>query len=263
MVDLIQNGDLVDLSPSVLLSTNDNSDQFRHWPGERGKAATRKSKMGSLTMNRYEGAVAVLKHIGVFFLGGHHGDAKTTSDFLATGSLQWTQGPTLPESMSFFCAVPISPTTFITIHKDKIHEFDAAIAGPTSDEGWRESGRWETLKTCRERSPGCAKLGNKVILAGGYNGGYLRSTEVLDITTRTISAGGDMASARGYFSLATISSEGGQKLFALAGIDSPNNLNTVEEWVEESSTWKAAESLTRARGYFGVLKLQKDFICPS
>ena len=221
------------------------------------------SRMGNLTRQRHEGAVGVLKYIGVFFLGGAGSGAETTSDFLATGSLQWTQGPALPESMGWFCAVPITPTSFITIHKDKIHEFDAAIAGPTSDEGWRESGRWPTLKTSRINSPGCAKLGNKVIIAGGQNGGFLRSTEVLDIASHTITAGGDMASARSHFSLATIRNGGGHTLYAIAGFGSSKEVNTVEEWVEESSTWKEAESLTRARRQFGVLRLPKETICPA
>ena len=109
------------------------------------------SKMGSLSMPRINGAVAELKFIGVFYLGGTSTgdltDTTTTTDFLATGSLQWTQGPTLPFAMSHFCAVPITQSSFITIHRGKVHEFDAAIAGPTSNEGWRESGRWGTLKT--------------------------------------------------------------------------------------------------------------------
>ena len=191
----------------------------------------------------------------------------TTSDFLASGSLQWQRGPALPMAMSHFCAIPITPTSFITIHKDKIHEFDAAIAGPTSDAGWRESTRWPALKTSRERSPGCARLGNKVIIAGGkngHNGRSLRSTEVVDIVTRTISAGGDMTSARAYFNLATISRGEGHKLFAIGGYDSSTKeVNTVEEWVEESSTWKEAESLTRATRKFGVLSLPKESICPA
>merc|ERR1712061_584842 len=48
------------------------------------------SRMGNLIMPRYYGAVVELKQ-GVLFLGGWH-TASKTSDFLATGSLQWQQG---------------------------------------------------------------------------------------------------------------------------------------------------------------------------
>ena len=221
--------------------------------------------MGRLTTPRNNGAVVELNQ-GVLFLGGLYGSAtsKTTSDFLATGSLQWQQGPRLPQAMTSFCAVPVSPTKFLTINGDKIHEFDAAIAGPTSEEGWRDSTLWPTLKTSRTDTPGCAKHGNKVILAGGDSGRrVLQSTLVLDITTRTISTGGDMASPRMWFNLATISRGGGDTTFALAGYSGSELLNSVEEWEEESSTWKAAGNLDTPRDSFGVVTIPKNLICPT
>merc|ERR1711974_5237 len=133
------------------------------------------SRMGNLTTPRAAGAVVELKQ-GVLFLGGYGSAAETTSDFLATGSLQWQQGPRLPQAMSSFCAVPVTESRFITIFGDKIHEFDAAIGGPTSEQGWRDSTLWPTLKTSRYNTPGCAKLGNKVIVAGGTNGWGGQST---------------------------------------------------------------------------------------
>ena len=110
----------------------------------------------------------------------------------------------------------------------------------------------------------CAKIGNKVIFAGGANSGYiLRSTEVLDITTRTTYIGGDMASPRLGLKLATLSSSGQNKLFAVAGYSKNESFSTVEEWVEESSTWREAGSLTKARSHFGVVALPREFICPT
>merc|ERR1712226_1443218 len=218
------------------------------------------SRMGNLTTPRSGGAVVELKQ-GVLFLGGF--GSETTSDFLATGSLQWQQGPRLPQAMTSFCAVPVSPTKFLTINGDKIHEFDAAIAGPTSEEGWRDSTLWPTLETSIY-GHSCIKHGNKVILAGGYGGGGVsQSTEVLDITTRTISTGGDMATPRYAFNLATISRGGGDTTFAIAGLSSEEDLNTVEEWEEETSTWKAGGNLDIARYAFGVVTIPKNIICPT
>ena len=219
--------------------------------------------MGSLTTPRSGGAVVELKQ-GVLFLGGQGSATKRTSDFLATGSLQWQQGPRLPQAMTSFCAVPVSPTKFLTINGDKIHEFDAAIAGPTSEEGWRDSTLWPTLETSRDYGPGCAKIANKVILAGGKGGGrVLQSTLVLDITTRTISTGGDMAAPRRWFNLATISRGGGETTFAIAGYTGSERLNSVEEWEEESSTWRAAGNLDTTRSEFGVVTIPKNIICPT
>ena len=87
---------------------------------------------------------------------------------------------------------------------------------------------------------------------------------MLDITTRRNSVGGDMVSPRIQFSLATLRSEGQERVFALGGRDEDSRpLNSVEEWVEESFTWKEAESLTApSRFYFGLVMLPKQLICP-
>ena len=161
-------------------------------------------------------------------------------------------------------AVTITPTSFLAIYGDQICEFDAAINGPTSVDGWRDAGRWPELKTSREAWPGCAKLGQKVIIAGGWNGGALRSTEVLDLDSRQITAGGDMASPRYWFHLATIRREGEEKVFAVGGNDGSGHnsyLNTVEEWVAENATWRNAGDFLGRRGHFGAVAVPEDLIC--
>ena len=181
---------------------------------------------------------------------------------MAAGQMQWQEGPALPFGMYQGCAVTITPTTFLAIYGKDIHEFDSAIAGPTSIDGWSEEGRWPRLKTSRADWPGCAKHGQKVIIAGGYNGEALRSTEVLDLDTREITARGDMATPRYYFHLATIRTGGLEKVFAVGGRDAPNNEhNSVEEWVEESSTWKAADNLVQERIIFGAVTAPKHLVC--
>ena len=74
---------------------------------------------------------------------------------------------------------------------------------------------------------------------------------MLDLVNRRISSGGDMATSRDFLQVATIISDGQRKMFALAGGSvSSTALNTVEEWVEESSSWKAANNLAEKRQYF-------------
>jgi hypothetical protein len=223
------------------------------------------SRMGSLTMGRYFGAAATLDHIGVFIVGGEETNNERTSEFLAAGQMHWQEGPALPVDMSYPCSVPITPTSFLSIHGTYIREFDAAIAGPTSSEGWQEAGRWPALKTRRTSQPGCAKIGQKVIIAGGYNRvthTALSSTEVLDLISRRITSGGKMATPRRNFHIATIISGGEEKLFALAGFDGSIRLNRVEEWVEESSTWKAADNLVEKRNGFGGVTASRHLVCP-
>ena len=218
--------------------------------------------MGNLTMVRVNGAAVTLNDIGVFIVGGTETDNAMTSEFLAAGSMQWQEGPALPVGMSYLCAVSITPTSFLSIFGTDIREFDTAIAGPTSSEGWRDAGRWPSLKTSRTHNPGCTKIGQKVIIAGGYNGEELGSTEVLDLVDRQISLGGAMSSPRRLFHVATIISGGEEKTFALAGYDGSGYLEEVEEWIQASSTWKAANSLVVTRRNFGAVAVPRRLICP-
>ena len=67
-----------------------------------------------------------------------------------------------------------------------------------------------------------------------------------------------MATQRHWFHLGTIRRGGEEKVVALGGV----SLNTVEEWVEESGTWKKAASLAEGKGYFGAVTVPKVFLCP-
>ena len=127
-------------------------------------------------MERGYAAVARLNHIGVFIVGGISTNNPSTSEFLAAGTMHWQEGPTLPVGMTHPCAVTITQRSFLSIQGTDIREFDAALAGPTSTEGWREAGRWPRLKTSREYNPGCAKIGQKVIIAGKRGGTKLKDT---------------------------------------------------------------------------------------
>ena len=229
-----------------------------------------KSKMGSLTMVRLGGAAITLNHIGVFIVGGGFTNNKRTSNFLAAGTMQWQEGPALPVGMLGPCLVSITPTSFLSISKESgittILEFDAAIAGPTNNDGWRDAERWPRLKINRSK-PGCAKVGQKVIIAGGEvtSVGRQSTTEVLDLVNRRITPGEEMARPRSYFHLATIIDGGEDKLFAIGGMTEPYpiRLNTVEEWVEESSTWKAADNLVEKRNSFSIVAVPKELLCPT
>merc|ERR1711990_1295438 len=103
------------------------------------------------------------------------------------------------------------------------------------------------------------------IIAGGYNvaGGYgrtLSSTEVLDLVNRRITSGGEMATPRYSFHLATITRGGQETMFALAG-NANGGTNTVEEWVEESYTWKAANNLKLKRSDFSAVLAPRHLVC--
>ena len=220
--------------------------------------------MGSLTMARENGAAVTLNHVGVFIIGGE-GTSKTTSEFLAAGRMQWQQGPNIPVNMERPCAVAISASGFLAIYLDNIREFDVLTAGPISSQGWMSASTWPRLKTSRAGFPGCAKLGQKVIVAGGWSKRRVgESTEILDLVNRQVTQGGNLNAPRHWFHLSTIKEGRVQKIFALAGrTNGFEFINTVEEWVEESSTWKAADNLTLSRGLFGTVVLPRELLCPA
>ena len=73
-----------------------------------------------------------------------------------------------------------------------------------------------------------------------------------------------MASPRRWFHLATIRRGGAEKVLAVAGdVRTYNELNSVEEWVEESSTWKAADNIVQKRTYFSAVAAPVGLICPT
>ena len=127
---------------------------------------------------------------------------------------------------------------------------------------------------------GCAVVGNKFIVAGREDTNrnylksagdysthtthnYLKSTEIIDLHTRSIIAGGGMKKPRGFFHLLSIRGT----LYALGGeyydydYDIYHPLADVEEFVEETGTWKPATSLSGARSDYGGVAVNLDLIC--
>ena len=205
-------------------------------------------------------ASVTLSNVGVFIIGGIQCRGScppyaiyNTSEFLPPGTMQWQEGPSLPVQMEHPLAVQITNTSFLVIHRTSIFEFDAAIAGPTSNKGWAEATKWPRLEPRLSRS--CGKVGRKVIIAGCG-----RPTEVLDLDRRQIVLGGRMSAARRVdFHIAILPFPGGkEKAFVLAG----GHLDTAEEWVEESLTWRPADNLLVKRLQFGAVTLPKRLICP-
>ena len=221
------------------------------------------SRMGDLTDTYNLAAAVTIDYIGVFVLGGL--STSQSSDFLAAGTLNWQRGPPLPMEMSRPCAVAITATSFLVIYDKAIHEFDAAIADPTRSEGWQEPRRWPSLKRSRTAGHGCTVIGQSVVIAGGHSGygdeDRSQTTEVLDIQRRAIKSVGNMASKRGSFHLATLAFGGQDRVFAVGGYGG-GLLDTVEEWVRETSSWKPADNLAEIRSNFGALALPRHLICP-
>ena len=92
------------------------------------------------------------------------------------------------------------------------------------------------------------------MIAGGYNG-YLTSTEVFNLESKTIISGGDLQSAR-EVTLVTVGS--GSQLRTLAF-----GMALVEEWMEDMSAWREAGRLQKRRGSgsMGAVAVPEVLVC--
>ena len=107
-----------------------------------------------------------------------------------------------------------------------------------------------------------------MVISGGYsNKPSLVSTELLDQVSRNISSADEIVMPRHHFHVVTISMGGEVKMFGLGGFNciywQGGYTNTVVEWAEESSAWKAAASLASRRGYYSVVAAPRQLICPN
>ena len=178
----------------------------------------------------------------------------------------------VPVNMNSPCAraVPITKVSFLAIHDANILEYQVDKSDPTSLDGWQEASKWPRLLTRRTSWPGCSKVDEKVVIAGGqlWYGTYgtpLRSTEVLDLSTHKIEYAGDLSTPRLGFHIVTITTDGVNRVLALAGSDGSlysSHLDSVEEFDVETMTWKSApEKLSEEIGFFGAVALQRSLVC--
>ena len=222
--------------------------------------------VGSLDQSRWR-ASAVSLPVGVYVLGGNGGTA--SSEFLPAGKTVWTEGPDLPISFRHACAVAISTTRFLIMRRDSltssgsIREYDTdTVMGPTSNDGWQPVDTWPELLNKRYSGMGCAVVGTKLVIAGGSgDGGYQKSTEIVNLETRSIEKGQDMLQKRAWFHLLPIFSSGEPVLWAVSGWSGGGFLSTVEQWNPETRTWTDAGQLIQRRGDFGAVAVDQNMFC--
>ena len=224
--------------------------------------------IGNLTKPRAYPAAVSLENIGTYLIGGMP-SSKGSTDFLAEGSTEWTTGPEIPVDMSQPCVVKISNQSFIVLYKTDILEYEVDIRDPTSSNGWQSSSKWPNLQTSRERQPGCSKIENLVVIAGGYrrsqkSGESLVSTEVLDLLTKRIEYAGDLNTPRVWFHMTTLIRGGQQLILAFGGSAVSSSLNSVEQFNSNNNTWSLAPtSMAEARHAFGAVAVLPTMMsCP-
>ena len=101
-----------------------------------------------------------------------------------------------------------------------------------------------------------------MIIAGGYSSEVERSTEVLNLETRTIEYAQDLNTPREYFHVVTTTTEGVEITFALGGYDFSIYLDSVEELDLETLIWRESPlNLVERRYQFGAVELPKSLVC--
>merc|ERR1711962_1942158 len=128
---------------------------------------------------RHFGSAIVLKH-GGYIVGGWGRTERNSSEFLATGSSVWTQGPDVPTlGVRMSCAVKLSDTEFVILggYDDQTQ----ALHYSETKKMWTE---WPRL-THGVYGHSCVRLGDKILVAGGP---YSKGVRTVIYDTKTGSA---------------------------------------------------------------------------
>ncbi len=107
---------------------------------------------------------------------------------------------------------------------------------------WSAAG---SLTTGRENHTATLLLSGKVLVAGGYNGGDLASTELYDPVTNTWNTAGNLATARSTGHTATLLPSG--KVLVVGGIGNSYFLANAELYDPVRNAWSSAGNLVTAR----------------
>ena len=159
------------------------------------------------------------------------------------------------------CAAAISDSSFLITRKQHVMEFDANLANSsTSSSGWLPADSWPKLLS-PTGDKGCAVIGKLFVVAGGYNLGYRGKTEIIDTETQERSDGGDLMYARAYLKMVTVL-DPEPKLLAFAGWDGENKRDEVEEFLEDTATWRVVGKMQDKRSNFGIVAVPRSLICP-
>ena len=209
-------------------------------------------------------AGSVVIKSGVYILGGR--STHETSIFLRANSRSWETGPRLPSPTGpsnpdmiwhdIPCAAQISSDSFLLQYETNVYEFNARVSGPTNNAGWAPKAKWPQLKKTNGAAAGCGVVNNIFVVASAYG------TEIINLSTRILTQGGDLAKARRYHKILSING----RLYALGGWNWSSELGhhffaDVEEFVEETGTWKPSPALPGRRADGGGVAVDLALVC--
>jgi len=209
----------------------------------------------SLLAQRRADATAVVLSKGVYVLGGV--GVHNATEFLATGSTEWTQGPVIPGTSYFgrgLCTAKLSDTEFV-------------ILGISEPIVYNElTGNWTKWPRKYEANSvyaaSCVGLGDKVLLAGGkldYFSRQLTNRTVLYDTKTGLSR--EVGSLK-YPRLAAAMALYRGKPIILGGWDGSEYRSDGEVWNVDTETWEETDiHLNIARSRFSLVNMAEEIEC--
>ena len=95
---------------------------------------------------------------------------------------------------------------------------------------------------------------NKIMITGGYNYGFLDSTEILDIEHRSVTMASPMNSKRVHHGMGVVTINGKDRFVVFGGHDGGKKLDSIEFYNTQTEKWEMTEfKLSEPKFGFGFL----------
>merc|ERR1712223_27449 len=203
-------------------------------------------------------AASITMPNAVYLFGGRF---ENTYEYMVNDENVWQEGKTtIPGGFREGCVVKLNNNELALVGgrgtESRIMKFNTATKVFTEN--------WGRLKQPR-RDHSCVTLGNSILVVGGFSGGYLASSELINIEDGRQSETdvGDLNSRRSEFGLVCL---GGNttKILAIGGSKGPGiDHDSVEEYDENTGQWKNANmKLSKEREDFAYLAVPSSAVCP-
>ena len=201
-------------------------------------------------------SISICMPNGIYVFGGfgRFGESLLSSEFLATGTTNWQEGPRVPPNADFLRSghgVAISETELVLMGGSR----KAFANGDASKQIWKFNTiteEWHLIGNMKVARFGhrAVFLNGKIIISGGKTydslGGLsdLKSTEIIDPNQVDVDPllVGDLNVPRTRHVTGMISKNGIPTVIAFGGIsDEHHHLDSIEEWDSENRKWKLLE----------------------
>ena len=203
---------------------------------------------------------------GVYLFGYfRYSESESESSVVAVGSVllrpgatSWVSEPSLREyrsQLSSSCIVHLpGQSSLLVIHSSQ-QVWEYSLESKT----WAPKDTWPLLLEKRVGCK-CSVIGDTVIVVGGRGRADRISTEVINISKKTIRFGGDLRTERNDPALVTLNNI----LYAIGGSGQDANRDIVDVWMEETKEWRPVEGgLEEKRIYPVALVVPLDVVCPT